>query len=612
MLKIQKQALIRAALAVALAVFAAKHGFAQDLRVYAQKAVTGNPEVTARFNALRAAINEVDVARGAYYPRLDLLANSGREHSESSLAATGVQSFSRNRVGLELSQILWDGLATYHEVRRLGHGVVVRYFEFLEASEFMVLEAARAYYDVQRFRELVLIAETNYIQHKQTFDQIQQRYKSGVGRGVDLEQAAARLALADSNLVNETSNLHDVTARFQRLVGEPPSEKLPAAPFQRQGFPSTREEALRLALARQPGITSAIENVRAVQAQLDVRRSTFQPKLEARVRDANGRNLDGTIGRTSSTVAEVVLSWNIFSGGSDIARIRQFTDVLGNAKDLRDKACRDVRQTLSIAYNDAGKLSDQIKYLGLQVQATEKARDAYRKQFDIGQRSLLDLLNSENELYQAKRTLINAQFDLEIAHARVHNSTGGLMAHLGLSRIDTGEVAGVYGWDAGGNGAERCPPETVVQPFIDKKSLDARADAIAATFAKPVPPQPEPAQPASAAEKPEDLVTAQLLAWASAWSSKSAGRYFAFYADSFTPKTGTRESWRAQRTRRLATREPIAVTLSDIQVSMQSPDRAESRFQRRYESGGYADQMEKVILWQKAGQDWLIVGESGR
>ena len=250
----------------------------------------------------------------------------------------------------------------------------------------MALEAARAYYDVQRFRELVVIAESNYIQHKQTFDQIEQRFKSGVGRGVDMEQAAARLALADSNLVNETSNLHDVTVRFQRIIGEPPAPQLQAAPFPIAGFPANREEAVKLALLRQAGIIAATENVRAVQAQLDVRRSTFQPKLEARVRDATGRNLDGSLGGQSNNVAELVLSWNLFNGGSDMARVRQFANALNNAKDLRDKSCRDVRQTLSIAYNDAGKLVEQIKYLTLQVQATEKARDAYRKQFDIGQR----------------------------------------------------------------------------------------------------------------------------------------------------------------------------------------------------------------------------------
>lgn len=610
-----KNRVLRAAVLMAFPLLASISvpGSAQDLKSYAQKALLNNPEVTARYNALRSAVDEVDVARGAYYPRVDLLANTGRERSQSDIATVGTQSFSRDRVGLELSQILWDGRATYNEVRRLGHGSLVRYFEFIEASEGMALEAARAYYDVQRFRELVAIAEFNYIQHKQTFDQIEQRYKSGVGRGVDLEQAAARLALADSNLVNETSNLHDVTARFQRLIGEAPNANLPPAPFPAAGFPESREEAVRLALLRQPGITSAIENVRAVQAQLDVRRSAFQPKLEARLRDANGRNLDGTIGRNSNNIAELVLSWNLFSGGSDLARTRQFANALNNSRDLRDKACRDVRQTLSIAYNDAGKLVDQIRYLTLQAQATEKARDAYRKQFDIGQRSLLDLLNSENELYQAKRALINARYDKEIAYARVHNATGGLLPQLGLSRIDTGEIPGASGWTAGEDAAERCPPETVVQPVINKAALDEQA-----RNTMPVTIKPEPAAPLTQgiqvvpSIKAEDVVIARLLAWASAWSSKSAERYFGFYGDAFKPASTSRETWRLQRTRRLATRDPIAVTLTDIRATTAGEGMIETRFQQRYESGALLDQSEKTLLWQRAGNDWFIVSESGR
>jgi adhesin transport system outer membrane protein len=600
-------------LAVATLAVTAGTALAQDMKSYAQKALIQNPEVTARYNALKSAVDEVDVARGAFYPRVDLLANTGRERSESDLAAVGVQNFSRNSIGLELSQILWDGLATYNEVRRLGHGTLVRYFEFLDVSESIALEAARAYYDVQRFRELVGIAEFNYIQHKQTFDQIEQRFKSGVGRGVDMEQAAARLALADSNLVNETSNLHDVTARFQRIIGEAPAAQLPAAPFPKAGYPATRDEAVRLALSRHAGINSATENVRAVQAQLDVRRSAFQPKVEARLRDAYGRNLDGTIGRDANKVAEVVFSWNIFNGGSDMARVRQFANALGNARDLRDKACRDVRQTLSIAYNDASKLEDQIRYLGLQVKATEKARDAYRKQFDIGQRSLLDLLNSENELYQAKRALINATYDREIAYARVHQSTSGLLSHLGLSSMETGDIAGANGWDAGADVAERCPPEAVVQPVIDKNALDAQARKTMPVAVRQAPAEPlTKAIQTVPAEKAEDLLTARLLAWASAWSSKAVDRYLGFYGESFKPKTMAIEAWREQRKRRLSTREPIAVTITDIQVAIDGEDRAETRFQQRYESGAYVDQGEKILQWQRINGEWFIVSESGR
>ena len=90
----------------------------------------------------------------------------------------------------------------------------------MEATEQTVLGAARAHYDVQRFRRLVQLAEDNYVQHRYAFLQIQSRVKAGVGRGVDLEQAGAPRA-GRVNLATEQANLHDVTVRYQRIVGEP-------------------------------------------------------------------------------------------------------------------------------------------------------------------------------------------------------------------------------------------------------------------------------------------------------------------------------------------------------------------------------------------------------
>ena len=98
----------------------------------------------------------------------------------------------------------------------------------MDVTEQTALEVARAHYDVQRYRRLVPLAEHNQMQHENASLQIQTRSKAGVGRGVDSEHANARLALAESNLTNETANLHDVTARFQRVVGEAPGAVLGA------------------------------------------------------------------------------------------------------------------------------------------------------------------------------------------------------------------------------------------------------------------------------------------------------------------------------------------------------------------------------------------------
>lgn len=155
--------------------------------------------------------------------------------------------------------------------------------------------------------------------------------------------------------------------------------------------------------------------------------------------------------------------------------MRQQADQINIARDQRDKACRDVRQTLLIAYNDTVKLTEQLSYLDQHQLSIEKARDAYRKQFDIGQRSLLDLLDSENELFQSKRAYANAEYDRVFAFARTHAGMGLLHQALGLSRQEPGELPDLGMQDDKEEMAQNCPSEAVPTYIIDKQKLNERA-----------------------------------------------------------------------------------------------------------------------------------------
>jgi adhesin transport system outer membrane protein len=501
----------RAARAVALAASLACLAFGSSaqpvdpIRSAVEKAIQGNPEVAARFNAYRAADDAIGVSRGGLLPRLDLDANIGRQRETIKNRTPESQSLSRSGVGLTLSQLLWDGLATFRDVDRLGNDKLARYFELMDTTEQIALEAARAHIDVVRFRRLVELAEDNYVQHKYAALQIQSRTQAGVGRGVDLEQVNARLALAESNLTTEISNLHDVVARYQRLVGDSPPPQLPAPPLLQQGVPNSAAEATNLAVERSPAVSASIESLRAAKATVKIREAAYQPRIEARLRGGGGKNYQGQIDETRATTAEVVMSWNLFAGGSDRARVRQSVNLVNQAADLRDKACRDTRQTAAIAFNDTRKLTEQIGYLDRNTRSIEKARDAYRQQFDtgVGQRSLLDLLNAENEVYTARRALANAQYDQSLAYVRTQASLNTLVSTLGLAKPDTGDKK-AQNWTAGDESPARCPtlvPE--VTPF-KRTELDARADqmikANPASSGPTIPPMQE-ATPRTAAPK---------------------------------------------------------------------------------------------------------------
>lgn len=572
----------------------------------AQKAVSNNPEVQARLHAFNAAREEIDVARGGYFPRVDLTAGVGRERLRE--PGFDSQSFTRRGASINLNQMLWDGLATRNEVRRLGHAKLTRYYELLDASENAALEASRAYYDVLRYRQLVALAEENYVQHRSVFEQIQRKVQAGAGRRVDFEQASGRLALAESNLLTETANLHDVSARYQRVVGETPPGSLPPAGMFKD-IPAQANELQRIGQAKNPAIAAAIENIRAAQADADGRKAPFQPKVDFRLRQEWDKNRDGILGTRNDGVAEVVLNYNLFNGGSDVARTRQFAERLNNAKDLRDKACRDVRQTVAIAYNDTRKLSEQLNYLDQHQTSIEKARDAYRKQFDIGQRTLLDLLDTENELFQAKRAYVNGEHDLGIAYVRTKAGVGDLLATLGLTRLDTGNQPELQNWEAGSDAPERCPPEAPAPVITNKAALNSRAAGLVPVVE---PSAVAPAASVASAPGPDAGVVQGVRDWASAWSSKNFDAYSAFYAPGFQTGKMSKQAWIAQRRARVTKPGDISVQVEDITALTKGADRAVTTFRQTYRSANFSDTSAKSLEWIKVNGRWLIERESNR
>jgi hypothetical protein len=163
------------------------------------------------------------------------------------------------------------------------------------------------------------------------------------------------------------------------------------------------------------------------------------------------------------------------TGGSDDARMRQAAEGLNQAKDLREKACRDLRQTLSIAYNDSQRLKEQLGYLDQHQLSIAKAREAYRRQFDIGQRTLLDLLDTENEYFQARRAYVNAVYDQRIAEARTLAGIGRLMPALEVAREDLPSGAALGQDRTGIDPQSVCPPDAPVPLQVDKEAVFAEA-----------------------------------------------------------------------------------------------------------------------------------------
>ncbi|MBZ9560445.1 MULTISPECIES: TolC family outer membrane protein [unclassified Modicisalibacter] len=420
-----------------------------------QRAMHHNPDVQASWHGLQAAMDEVDVAQGGYLPSLDVSAGVGREYREDD----GRGSYNADFAEITLTQMLWDGLETANEVERLDRAQLVSYYQFMSTSNDVALKVAQAYQDVRRYRELVRLARDNYAKHLEVYRQIDQRTQSGAGRGVDLEQITGRLALAESNLMTEAANLHDVSARFQHLVGELPADELAAAPDFTQGFPDSIRQVVMKAYEGNPGFHAAIENIAAAKASAAKTKSGFHPQVDFRA-SAGTNNQSGATGRYDQGVVQVVASMNLYRGGSDLASYRQANDLLEQARDQRDNECRNVRETASVAFNDTRQITEQLQYLNQHRLSTGRVRGAYQQQFDIGERTLLDVLDSENEYFEASRAYTNAAYDLELARARTLAAMGQLLPALNVSRSGVPTLAELGSDGVTLDGDSLCPAQT--------------------------------------------------------------------------------------------------------------------------------------------------------
>lgn len=592
---------------------------AATLQDVVKKAVVSNPEVQARWHAFLASQHEQDVARGGYFPQLDLSSNTGRQNlKQPTLPMT---SFTSRGAELTLSQMIYDGFATRNEVAKMAFSKLARYYEVLDASETVALEAGAAYLDVLRRRELLVLAQENLDQHSRLFAQIQQRTRAGVGRRVDLEQAGGRLALANSNLLTEATNLHDVSARYLRIVGElPPDSLLAPQPLER-GIPSNVDEVVQLAYQGSPLFNAAVENVRAAQADAKVRQSGFHPQLGLRASKSVSFDDNGVAGRRDGETIELVLNYNLFRGGSDLAQVRQYTERLAQSKEQRDLACRNVRQTVSIAYNDIQSLSSQLGFLDQHQLAIEKAREAYRQQFDIGQRSLLDLLNTENEYFTARRAYVNATYDLMIARMRTLAGMGQLLAALEVGRDGMPSVKELGQDRTEVDPADLCPAVTpptttaaAMAPLTTYRPAEMPALPATPPMAAAAVPQPAPAPtPAVVAAPQPDAIEAvkkALAGWADAWMNKDFPRFESYYAKTFTPENGrTRLQWASDRAVHFAKPGNITVAMEDIKVSKPSENTAVAEFHQTYTSSNYRDVSFKRLDWVREGDQWKIQRE---
>jgi adhesin transport system outer membrane protein len=418
-------------------IFAAADNQTQDdLLKVVHETLETNPEVQIRLEAFWASTHDEREAFAGYLPTLDINGSLGRGDRDFD----GRGDFSRNLAEISLTQMLFDGFRVRSAVAKTKHASQARYYELLDETETKALESSEAYFGILRHRHLVRLAQQNVANHRRVQKHVSDRASQGVSNRADLNQIDGRLSLARSNLMTEIANLQTMTARFQRLVGRFPADELSPFDLPEQSVPSDLWEVLNTVYRNNPELFAAFEQIQSSSAAYEEVKSGRYPTLELGARTGMYKNNNSFDTRSDpddygdESVIELRARYNIYSGGSNSAAERAANRRIGQAESMRDKVCVDLRQTATISHSDVLNLQIKLASLESHRDGASKVLDAYREQFDIGRRSLLDVLDSENEYFQAQRAYINGSYDLQLNRLRTLHSMGRLLETLTVEK----------------------------------------------------------------------------------------------------------------------------------------------------------------------------------
>lgn len=408
---------------------------AETLTEAVARAVATNPRVETLAKDRLAVDQELEQARAFWRPQVDVVGRIGREYTNSdSTREDGYnngRTLTRKEIGVTLNQLIYDFGATQGEIDRNKARVKGAAYRVAETSEFVGLDAVEAFLEVLRHRSLVDIARQNIAAHQRILQDVQTRARGGGGTQADVSQVQARLELARTAEARAREELRSAEARFRQVTGNPPGTLTP--PRSPTAALPTFDSLIETAKMNNPTVIALRQEIDATRGQLTTADSAYFPRFGIELGATRGDDIGGIPGRNDSASAMAVMRWNLYRGGADQAKIEEFRQRLLVAQSRVSEAERTAEREARISWAAKDGAAERAESLRGAVAANERVVAIYRDQFRLGQRTLLDLLDAENELFITRSSQVSADAASLFAAYRILATNGTLLKTLNVA-----------------------------------------------------------------------------------------------------------------------------------------------------------------------------------
>lgn len=404
-------------------------------------AYQNNPTLLAARAALRAVDESVPIALSGWRPTLSLNGNVSRTRSETQILSGvptagavfggGTTLRTSQTVVAQVRQPLFRGFETVAGTSQARAQVLAQRARLQSSEAQVLLDAASAYIDVIRDQAVVELQRNNVQVLTRQFEATNDRFNVGEITKTDVAQAQARLEGSKASLIQAESDLARSRAAYENSVGKPP-EAL-TSPDVAKGLPTGVSEAVDTAIKSNPAFVAADFSAQAAQDGIDVTRADLLPTIDLEAQYQKGWDTVADKSRAETKQARAILTVPIYQAGAEYARLRQSKHTAGQRRLEADQARLDARENSTAAYKAYEATTASIVSLKSQIEASSIALEGVQREAEVGSRTVLDVLDAEQELLNARVNLVRAQRTQLVASYQLLSTMGKLTAEtLGL------------------------------------------------------------------------------------------------------------------------------------------------------------------------------------
>jgi adhesin transport system outer membrane protein len=409
--------------------------YAIELRDAVQAAMNNNPDIRQAVANRYATQEERVQSQGLYYPRVSVEGSAGiRSLRNPTRRSIGIADQTLYPIEGELivDQLLVNSGGREALIRRDAARTDAAAARVEERSEFVALNVARNYIDYLLQQRLVAIAEDNATFHQRLTGDLREGVAKGSISIADQQQAEERLQSARARVTEAREDLEAAAISFQTLTGLP-IDSVSMPPDLSGALPASLVDAEGMARVNNPRVQEALADLSAAREETRNARAEIGPRVNLEGRARAGHDVDGFAGRTTDLQANVVLRWLLYNGGIKEANVREQAnradEVHGRLFERTRQAEEDTRSAWSRLQNQTRLVSE----LEQQGRITDDLLLSYREQFNVGRRSLLDVLDAQNTRYNVQAQIETSRLAKLYAQYRLLAATNRLVEALGVS-----------------------------------------------------------------------------------------------------------------------------------------------------------------------------------